>query len=271
MRLLLIRPGAIGDFIVSLPALELFSAGASYTEIWTSEQNRPLARFANATRSIRETGLDLLELPDREPPAQLLDTLASFHRIVSWYGANREEFREATHRLGLPIEFFPALPTPSGIHAVDFYWLQAGGAGSESPHPRLLTGSQQPAAARAVIHPFASCVRKRWPRPQFQATAAGLSKHFSVDWCAGPEEQFPGAIRIDNLYELACWLAGARVYIGNDSGISHLAAATGVPVIVLFGPTDPAVWAPRGPSVTVLSPFHAIDPVQVIRAALEAI
>jgi len=57
--------------------------------------------------------------------------------------------------------------------------------------------------------------------------------------------------RIDDLYELAQWLAGARLYIGNDSGVTHLAAAVGIPVLALFGPTDPAVWAPRGANVRV--------------------
>ena len=66
-----------------------------------------------------------------------------------------------------------------------------------------------------------------------------------VAWIAGPEEQLEGALRFDNLAELAAWLAGARLYIGNDSGISHLAAAV-TSSIVLFGPTDPAIWAPRG-------------------------
>ena len=48
------------------------------------------------------------------------------------------------------------------------------------------------------------------------------------------------------------WPAGWRrrgLYIGNDSGITHLAAAVGTPVLALFGPTDPEVWAPRGPHV----------------------
>ncbi len=60
-------------------------------------------------------------------------------------------------------------------------------------------------------------------------------------------------MRFENLYELACWLARARVYIGNDSGITHLAAAVGTPVVAIFGPTDPAVWAPRGERVAVIA------------------
>jgi ADP-heptose:LPS heptosyltransferase len=58
-------------------------------------------------------------------------------------------------------------------------------------------------------------------------------------------------VHIDDLYELARWLAQARLFVGNDSGITHLAAAVGTPVLALFGPTDPAVWAPRGPHVQV--------------------
>jgi ADP-heptose:LPS heptosyltransferase len=60
-------------------------------------------------------------------------------------------------------------------------------------------------------------------------------------------------VRIDDLYELAVWLATARVYIGNDSGITHLAAAVGTPVIALFGPTDPRIWVPRGRDVCVIA------------------
>ena len=80
-----------------------------------------------------------------------------------------------------------------------------------------------------------------------------------VHWCSGPEDPpLPEAVRFDNLYDLACWLARARLYVGNDSGITHLAAAVGTPVLALFGPSDPAVWAPRGPNVRVAH-FRAIE------------
>ena len=73
-----------------------------------------------------------------------------------------------------------------------------------------------------------------------------------VRWCAGEDDPpLPDAVRIADLYDLACWLAKARLYIGNDSGITHLAAAVGTPVLALFGPTDPEVWAPRGQHVRV--------------------
>jgi heptosyltransferase-3 len=105
----------------------------------------------------------------------------------------------------------------------------------------------------AVIHPFSGSPRKNWPLEKFRALARGIERRMPVEWCAGPDDPpLAGAVRIDDLYELACWLARARLYIGNDSGISHLAAAVGAPVLALFGPTDPRIWAPRGPNVRVM-------------------
>src|ERR1035437_9126967 len=104
----------------------------------------------------------------------------------------------------------------------------------------------------AVIHPFSGSTRKNWPLEKFRGLAKKLERVMPVRWCTGEDDPpLPGAVRIDDLYELACWLAKARVFIGNDSGITHLAAAVGTPVLALFGPTDPEVWAPRGPHVRV--------------------
>lgn len=74
-----------------------------------------------------------------------------------------------------------------------------------------------------------------------------------VHWLCGPEEDLPGAIRINDLYDLACWLRQARVFVGNDSGVSHLAAAVGTPVLALFHSTDLRLWAPRGPVVEIVT------------------
>ncbi len=87
-----------------------------------------------------------------------------------------------------------------------------------------------------MIHPFSGSARKNWPLERFRELAARLA--MPVRWCAGPEEALNDAVRFENLYDLACWLSSARVYIGNDSGLTHLAAAVGVPVVAIFGPTD---------------------------------
>jgi heptosyltransferase-3 len=250
MRRLLIRPGAIGDFIVSLPALERLKT--DYLEVWAASPNVPLARFADRARSITSTGLDLLGVTD--PPPGLIDELRGFDSIVSWYGANRPEFRQLAAALGLPFTFLPALPPEgAGVHATDFYLEQAGAiadgaTGDDIPRIHCDVSRENFAA----IHPFSGSPKKNWPLEKFQALARKLQRAMPVRWCAGPEDPpLKGCVQIADLYELACWLASAHLYIGNDSGITHLAAAVGTPVLALFGPTDPAVWAPRGPNVRV--------------------
>lgn len=246
LRRLIIRPGGIGDCILSLPAVEFLRA--QYTEVWVPSTVVPLIRFAPA-RGIASTGLDLLGLPGVEPPPALLTSLRSFDSIVSWYGTSRPEFRQHVRALGLAFEFFDALPDPGAkIHAADFFLKQARGNGMAVPSIDCGPGER---GDYAVIHPFSGSPRKNWPIERFRQLAARLP--MPVRWCAGPEEMLQDAERFDNLYDLACWLARARLYIGNDSGITHLAAAVGTPVVAIFGPTDPAVWSPRGAPVTIVT------------------
>ena len=124
MRRLIIRPGAIGDFIVSLPALECLRT--DYLEVWTALAHVPLVRFADAARSIAGSGIDLLGIGETSRLEGLIGELRSFDSIVSWYGTGRQEFRDVVRKLGLPFQFFPALPPQgSGVHATDFYLEQA--------------------------------------------------------------------------------------------------------------------------------------------------
>jgi len=262
LRRLLIRPGGIGDSILSLPALEFLKS--DYTEVWVREEIVPLIRFADTVRSIGSSGIDLLGLAGIEPPRALLDRLRSFDSIASWYGTNRADFRAEVARFGLPFQFLAALPDPSQrLHTADFFLRQVGS--SSRGVPRIACPAV-PSGNYAVIHPFSGSPRKNWPIERFRELARRLA--MPVQWCAGPEEDLDGAVRIGNLYELAGWLRSGRVYIGNDSGMTHLAAAAGVPVVAIFGPTDPAVWAPRGDRVRVVAGnLEEISVTQVFDAA----
>jgi ADP-heptose:LPS heptosyltransferase len=233
---LLIRPGAIGDFILSLPALE--AAKADYTEVWAPRAVLPLIRFADKTRALIDTAIERLGVVD----GANVPELATFDSIYSWYGFNRDEFRESVGHL--PFTFFPALPPPPG-------------------EPRIAVASTGKENF-AVIHPFASSVSKRWPLENFRKVAEGMG--MPVAWCAGPDEVLEDAVRFEDLYDLACWIAKARVYIGNDSGIAHLAAAVGTPVIAIFMATDPMVWAPRGGHVRVLVRPRVEDVVKAVNS-----
>jgi ADP-heptose:LPS heptosyltransferase len=251
VRRLIIRPGGIGDCILSLPAIEYLRA--DYTEVWVPSAvvpliSAPLISFAEG-RSIASTRIDLLGLAGVEPPASLIARLRQFDSIVSWYGSNREDFRAHMSELGLPFRFLDALPAPGKkIHAADFFLRQAGGDGWAVP--RIECGPSE-RANFAVIHPFSGSARKNWALDRFREVAARLA--MPVQWCAGPDEPLDDAVRFQSLSELACWLASARLYIGNDSGITHLAAAVGTPVAAIFGPADPAMWAPRGERVRVVN------------------
>jgi heptosyltransferase-3 len=245
VKRLLIRPGAIGDVILSLPALE--ASCADYTEVWAPRPVLPLIRFADRTRALADTGLDLVGVVDGPRLAGIEAVLAKFDSIYSWYGSNRPEFREAVRHL--PFTFFPALPPPAeGIPSI--------------PVPQVAVQDF------VVIHPFASSVSKRWPMDRFRAAAASLG--VPAKWTAGPEERLPedgigDAVRFDDLYELACWLASARAYLGNDSGIAHLAAAVGTPVAAVFLTTDARVWSPRGSRVEVLENPSVEEAIEAVR------
>jgi ADP-heptose:LPS heptosyltransferase len=248
LRRLIIRPGAIGDFILSLPAL--VHLRAPYTEVWTTENNLPLVRFADAKRSIISAGLDRLGIMAAD---DVLERLSHFDSIVSWYGSTRPDFRSLVTQAGLPFEFHQALPPAgAGMHVVDYYSAQVGAAPGAIP---LIDTGTVDRHDSIVIHPFASNEAKRWPG----GAGFSLPNPSKLVKLRGPEEHLPGAIHIPDLFDLACFLAGARAYIGNDSGITHLAAAVGVPTVALFGPTDPAVWAPRGKAVRVIHAARISD------------
>jgi heptosyltransferase-3 len=252
---LLIRPGAIGDFLVSLPALE--SLKAVYTEVWCAEQNVPLARFADRAISIGSAGLHRIGVL---PADDVLQRLSGFDEIFSWNGSANDDFRAAVSLL--PFRFLAPVPPPSTTcSAAEFFCSQVG-----APYrlPFLET-AHHPPGDFVILHPFASSLAKRWPLENFRALAAMLPV---TKWCAGPEEVLENAVRIPDLFELAQWISTARAYVGNDSGITHLAAAVGTPVVALFGPTDPLIWAPRGKHVRTLSrtSLDSISPEMVFEA-----
>jgi ADP-heptose:LPS heptosyltransferase len=247
VRRLLIRPGAIGDVLTSLPALEALAN--EDTEVWAPRPMLPLLTHLGRVVALADTGIDLLEIGQARP--LLLDRLRSFDEIYSWYGSARVEFRTSVAHL--PFTFFPALPPPDGsVHAVDFYNAQVGCTGE----PRLRFDSVP--RSTVAIHPFSGSKKKNWPIDNFRAVA----QRVEAEWCVGED----GSYRFDDLGELARWLAGAKAYVGNDSGITHMAAALGVPTTAIFMASDARIWSPCGPHVRVL---QRPSPEDVIRSLTE--
>ena len=243
MRRLILRPGAIGDCLLALPALEHLASG-DHTELWISSAVAPLIHFADRVQSLSSTGIELVGVGDLPLPPRLQERLANFDSIVSWYGANRPEFRRALNLLGVDTEFLAALP-PNDYpgHATDFFAGQVGAR--RGLIPRIELPATEPKSS-ILLHPFSGSSRKNWPLRNYRDLAARLPE--PVEWAVNAS----GIYLFEDLGDLAGSLNGTRLFVGNDSGITHLAAALGVPTLALFGPTDPARWAPRGPNVTVL-------------------
>jgi len=165
---------------------------------------------------------------------------------------------------------------PPGWHAAD--WYENGvieALGSGEPIPALApcgTTPDERAEAQALlrrlpsgflaVHAGSGSASKNWPARRFLELAQILSPNHPWLLIEGPAEPRAGSIpdgtdravvaRGLGLRVLGTALAQSGLYVGNDSGVTHLAAAWGAPTIALFGPTDPAIWAPTGPHVTVL-------------------
>jgi ADP-heptose:LPS heptosyltransferase len=130
------------------------------------------------------------------------------------------------------------------------------------PHPgfknkadRLLDGIGRFIA----IHPGSGSGIKNWPVKKFEALAGMIrEKGFHIVWVAGPAEEDMSSPSTDMVIRNAALpllvhiFARSCLYVGNDSGISHLAAACGAPSVVLFGPSDPVVWKPLGKKVNIV-------------------
>jgi ADP-heptose:LPS heptosyltransferase len=124
-----------------------------------------------------------------------------------------------------------------------------------------------------LVHPGSGSAAKNWPAERFATLIRGLKR--PVRLIVGEADQRPAeqldtglGYRLDRLEapplnELASRLAGCYAYVGNDSGVSHLAGLCGAHVVVLFGPTDPRVWRPVGPHVDVVT--FDTDPSDVAR------
>ena len=137
------------------------------------------------------------------------------------------------------------------------------------PRARLFAEPERALRPYAVLHPFAATPEKSWPRERFLAVAASLAPELEPVFVAGPADDASAfaAYRVErrSLAALKSLLAGAALFIGNDSGPAHMAAAFGIPVVVLYGPSDPVIWAPWQVEAEVIASPEGLDRVPVER------
>jgi len=149
------------------------------------------------------------------------------------------------------------------------FWL--GVPMAEIPRAKLCADPLSLPKPYVVIHPFAATSEKTWSAERFAEVARKLSG-LDIFFLAGPVDDtaaFSGfnIWKNEPLARVKSLIAGASLFIGNDSGPAHIAAAFGVPVVVLFGSSDPVAWSPWRTESSVLQGLDRITVDDVLAAA----
>jgi len=268
-----LRPGALGDAVVTLPVLESLRGAEPAARVLAvgSPAFRLAAECGQADEWAAFDDARLLGLFAEQGACELVADA----ELCIVYGRGDPLLRANLERSGVArVVAWPAQPA-GGRHVVDHLLgaVEEAGWRAGTRVPRLVAQATWLEAATAwlaargvraefaVVHPGSGGRAKRWAAEGFARVASRLPE--PVVWVLGPAEAEDRALRTLGervgvvadglpLAALAGLLASCRVYVGNDSGVSHLAAAVGAPTVAVFGPTDPAVWAPRGERVVVV-------------------
>jgi heptosyltransferase-3 len=287
-RLLIWHQGALGDLLLAGPALEALSrhySGARFTALGHPERWSLLSRSL-PLRKVWDSGEARWSplVTEGALPAALVARLAGFQLALVFSPRPATLLQAQLRRAGIPaVHRLPSFPETgdeavAGLQAryleelgLEYipapFTLEVGLPEEEEP-PEL----PGPGPWLAVA-PGSGQLLKNWPLAHYGEVSRELAREYGLQvvWLAGPAEeamlpeleasaQSQGQVLLANrpLLEVARVLSRCRLYLGNDSGLTHLAAAVGKPgVIALFGPTDPRVWAPLGPRVRILAaPGH---------------
>ena len=264
---LLYHAGALGDFITALPAMCVWRRLHPRARIILLGRSdyAPLAGDPVPFDDAWDAGGPLfapLYSRGGEVPGPLRERFSVFTSALLFSAASSplSENLVAAGVVGITRQDpFPALRIPIVDYHLSLFSPSALAAEDRFPRVRT-TGEPLTAPPRAILfHPGSGDRGKNWPMERFVELARRLRYGGQrVIWIMGPAEDgaaLPSgaeAWRSAPLPALAASLRRARLYVGNDSGITHLAAASGCATIALFGASDSAVWAPRGPYVTIV-------------------
>ena len=274
-RIVALRGGALGDFVVTVPALRALRAygGGAPFELWCREGVAGLAQAAGLADRVVSldgpAGAALFAVGGGAAPP-LRDVRLAVSFLHDPDGVVARNLRQAGAG-----QVLAASPAVTACHATEHFLRALGplGLANAPSEPSLALAESVRAAGReqarmfggacVALHPGSGSVGKNWPLLRFLELAMALRETWVPVFVLGEAEEAGGlaehvaaagfrSLRGRTVPEVAGFLAACCGYVGNDSGVSHLAAALGVPVVAVFGPTDPALWAPRGPNVTVL-------------------
>ena len=290
--ILILHQGALGDLLLSLPALyslRIYHKNNPWTLVGNTANLvlLHLRFYAQAIRSHHEKEWAYLFRERPLLPERFRLFLQGFERVYIFAHQPPEVLIENLKTSGaFPVDWIPSFPeakpkesVPAGQQRV----LSAWGVPWVSPEKTLFPTDQDRQAGLQVldrigiggtpgllpwaIHPGSGGRSKNWPLENFLTLADQLQaqKKWPPFFILGPVEEevspqiaetiqargFP-LVRHLPLNVLAGLLDLSAGYLGNDSGVTHLAAALNLPTFALFGPTDPGLWGSRGEKVVIL-------------------
>jgi heptosyltransferase-2 len=317
-RILVIRGGAIGDFILTLPAIKALRDANphAHIEVLGYKQIAELAEnrfYAQRVRSIESASLARFFAADAKLPAEVAADFAEFDLIISYLYDPDRIFETNLKRTGAKEVVHGPAKIRENSHAARQLAdpIETIGIQVRDLAPKLFPSNEDRHRAREFLagldlpivafHPGSGSDRKNWPLERW----IELGNHFlstSGRFQTGEQDQSSSgetrslvvvigeaddaqAARLQSIWKnsrvrfarnlpltnLAAVLENT-VFVGHDSGISHLAAAAGAKSILLFGSSDPAVWAPLNENVRVIrapdGDLQQLD-VDLVRAKLD--
>jgi hypothetical protein len=286
VRVLVLHPGALGDLILALPALATLRGHCSRPHITIAGNLDYLSIVARgyADHCLSLSALPLHRLFSCGPlPAEDLRFWKSYDKLISWTGAGDEVFERQLRGANPAAVIHAWRPQSGDARSVARIFIDGLGLDLSPAEPDLgvrisldeesrrsgeiWLRENGPGLRWIGIHPGAGSPAKRWPACRFRDLARELAQKkiwklvivegpaepgVSSEMASGLPEQSFLISRSLPLGQLAGVLTHCHGFLGNDSGISHLAAGLGVPSLLLFGPTSPRNWAPPGDRIKVL-------------------
>ncbi|MBN1306744.1 MAG: glycosyltransferase family 9 protein [Chitinispirillaceae bacterium] len=269
MNTLLYHFGGLGDFITVLPAIAFWKlVHTGSVTLLGKPAFGALAKDAGYVDTVMDadSGSRMFLFRHNSDESKLRQFFTPFDAMLLFAAPGSplvDNARACARATVLCQPPFPATRTP----AVDYHLSLVTEVSSLTVRQRtpaitipgnaggpLLTGIRSGGSAPTVaIHPGSGGTLKNWPFGDFLDVAGRLrDAGGALLWITGPADNTPeippGDLHMADrpLPECAAILSRCAAFLGNDGGMTHLAAASGCPTVALFGPSDPAVWAPRG-------------------------
>ncbi|MDB6053963.1 MAG: lipopolysaccharide core biosynthesis protein [Verrucomicrobiales bacterium] len=287
-KILVIRGGAIGDFILTLPVFSALREMFPKTEIHVLGYPKvtEVALYyglVDDTRSIESRELAGFFARRATLNPEWIRYFESFSIIVSYLFDPDGIFQENIRSCG-KFQFVqgPHRPDEShGVAASEVFLkpLQRLAIFGASPLPRLnLKKMAKQGENTLAIHPGSGSERKNWPEQQWAELIRNLvattTHRFLLIGGEAEGQKLErladhiGRDRVQLLFnkplvEVTRQLAASQAFVGHDSGISHIAAAVGMPGLLLWGDSNLQIWRPPGPNIQILHARHGLDKLPV--------